>query len=299
MKQRTILSEKEGGGQGGGEPAAGRGRGSFKIRNRLFQSLVGLIILILFIFILTALANIIWKGSAGLFSSLASAEIRFAIRLSLLTSITSTLICLVVALPVAYGLERFRFFGQGFISVLLEIPLSLPPLVSGVALLLLFGNTEFGKVLAAKGLQFVFSVNGIILAQFFIIVPYMVRVLRSTFADVNPRLEFVARTLGCSQWGAFCRITMPLAGNGIVAGLVISWARAIGEFGCALMVAGATRMKTETLPVALFLNMSIGNLDMAMAAATCLIAISVTALLVFEILGKRNKRDSRVSLKLE
>ena len=293
MKQRTVLSEKKGGGQGAAEQASIHGKGSFKVRNRFFQSLVVLVIVILFIFILAALANIVWKGSAGLVSSLASAEIRFAIRLSLLTSVTSTLICLGLALPVAYGLERFRFFGQGFINVLLEIPLSLPPLVSGVALLLLFGNTEFGRVLAEKGLQFVFSVNGVILAQFFIIVPYMVRVLRSTFADINPRLEFVARTLGCSQWEAFYRITIPLAKNGIIAGLVISWARAIGEFGCALMVAGATRMKTETLPVALFLNMSIGNLDMAMAAATCLIVISVTALLVFEMLGKSNKHDFR------
>lgn len=295
MKSRPVLSEKGNSGKTLVLRQPIWGKGSPRLSNSIFQGLVVLVILILFAFILSALANIVWKGTAGMAGSLASEEIRFAIRLSLLTSVTSTLICLVIALPVAYGLERFRFFGQQFISVLLEIPLSLPPLVSGVALLLLFGNTEFGRVLAEKGLKFVFSVNGIILAQFFIIVPYMVRVLRSTFADINPRLEFVARTLGCSQWEAFCRITLPLAGNGIAAGLVIGWARAIGEFGCALMVAGATRMRTETLPVALFLNMSIGNLDRAMAAATCLIFISLTALLVFEILGKRSKRDSRVS----
>lgn len=295
MKQQPVLSDKESSGQVSVLREPFWCNGSLKLRNRFFQGLVVLVILILFAFVLSALANIVWKGTAGLAASIASEEIRFAIRLSFLTSITSTLICLTLALPVAYGLERFRFPGQGLINVVLDIPLSLPPLVSGVALLLLFGTTEFGRVLAEKGLQFVFSVNGIILAQFFIIIPYMVRVLRSTIADINPRLEFVARTLGCSQWQAFCRITIPLARNGIIAGLVISWARAIGEFGCALMVAGATRMKTETLPVALFLNMSIGNLDMAMAAASCLIIISLTALLVFELLGKRNNPDSRVS----
>jgi molybdate transport system permease protein len=295
MKQQPVLSEKESSEWEIDMQESACSKELFKLKNRLFQGLVVLIIFILFIFILAALANIIWKGSAGLAASIASEEIRFAIRLSLLTSITSTLICLVLALPVAYGLERFQFFGRGFINVLLDLPLSLPPLVSGVALLLLFGNTEFGRVLAEKGLKFVFSVNGVILAQFFIIVPYMVRVLRSTFADINPRLEFVARTLGCSQWQAFYQITIPLARNGIIAGLVISWARAIGEFGCALMVAGATRMKTETLPVALFLNMSVGNLDMAMAAATCLIIISVTALLIFELLGKKNNSDVRIS----
>ncbi|MEG3067128.1 MAG: ABC transporter permease subunit [Syntrophaceticus schinkii] len=131
------------------------------------------------------------------------------------------------------------------------------------------------------------------MAQFFIITPYMIRVLKSTMADISPRLEFVARTLGCSQWQAFIRVTLPLARNGILAGLVICWARAIGEFGCSLMLAGATRMKTETLPIALFLNMSVGDLEMAMASATCLIAISLMALLIFELLGSIIRPASR------
>lgn len=117
----------------------------------------------------------------------------------------------------------------------------------------------------------------------------MIRVLESTFRDINPRLEFVARTLGCSQWQSFYRVTLPLAKNGIIGGLVISWSRAIGEFGCALMVAGATRMVTETLPIALFLNMSIGNLETAMAAAAFLIIISIISLIIFEILGIEKK----------
>ncbi len=265
------------------------------MKNRLFQALLLLFILILFTFVFSALANIVWKGMAGLAQSIASEEIQFAIRLSLFTSFTSTLICIIFAVPVAYGLERLNIPGGKLIGVLLEIPLSLPPLVCGVALLLLFGTTAFGQALAERGLRFIFSVNGIILAQFFIITPYMVRVLKSTIADINPRLEFVARTLGCTQWQAFYKITLPLAKNGIIAGLVISWARAIGEFGCALMVAGATRMVTETLPVALFLNMSIGNLEMAMASATCLIIISLVSLALFEILGGKHNPASRIS----
>ena len=265
------------------------------IGNRLFQGIVLLIIIILFVFVFSALANIVWKGLAGLLQSIASPEIQFAVRLSLFTSITATLICIAFALPVAYGLERFKIPGRKLINVILDIPLSLPPLVSGVALLLLFGTTGFGTALAEHGLRFIFSVNGIILAQFFIITPYMIRVLKSTFADINPRLEFVARTLGCSQWQAFYKITLPLAKNGIIAGLVISWARAIGEFGCALMVAGATRMVTETLPVALYLNMSIGDLEMAMASATCLIIISLISLFIFEMVGARQFQVSRIN----
>lgn len=264
------------------------------MRNRLFQAVLAIFMLVLFAFVFSALANIVWQGMAGLAQSIASEEIRFAIRLSLFTSVTSTLICIIFAIPVAYGLERLNFPGRGLFSVLMDIPLSLPPLVCGVALLLLFGTTAFGQALAEHGLRFIFSVNGIIVAQFFIITPYMIRVLKSTIADINPRLEFVARTLGCTQWQAFCRVTLPLAKNGIIAGLVISCARAIGEFGCTLMLAGATRMVTETLPVALFLNMSIGNMEMVTASATCLIIISLVSLSIFEIVGRRNNAASRI-----
>lgn len=265
------------------------------VKNRLFQTLLVFFIFILFLLIFSALANIVWKGLGGLVQTIASEEIQFAIRLSLLTSITSTVICIFFAIPVAYGLERFTFPGHRFVNVVLNIPLSIPPLVCGVALLLLLGTTAFGQSLAEYGIRFVFSVNGIILAQFFIITPYMIRILKSTIADINPRLEFVARTLGCSQWQAFYKITLPLAKNGIIAGLVISWSRAIGEFGCTLMVAGSTRMVTETLPLALYLNMAIGDLQTAMAAATWLIIISLVSLLVFEIVGGKHNSVSRLS----
>lgn len=269
-------------------------RNRLAIGNKLFQAVILFVVLILFAFMFSALANIIWKGLDGLMHTIASKEIRFAIRLSLFTSVTSTLIGIFFAIPVAYGLERFSFPGRRFINVILDIPLSLPPLVSGVALLMLFGTTAFGHALAEHGLRFIFSVNGIIIAQFFIITPYMVRVLKSTIADINPRLEFVARTLGCSQWQAFYKVTLPLAKNGIIAGLIISWSRAIGEFGCALMVAGATRMVTETLPVALYLNMSIGDLQMAMASAICLIVISFISLFIFEMIGGKHSPVSRL-----
>lgn len=266
-----------------------------KIRNKLFQYIIVFIIFVLFGFIFLTLSNVVFKGLSGLAQSIASQEIQFAIRLSLFTSITSTMICVFFALPVAYGLERFNIPGQKLINVILNIPLSLPPLVSGVALLIFFGTTQFGSSLAEHGLRFIFSVKGIILAQFYIITPYMIRVLKSTIADINPRLEFVARTLGCSQWQAFYKITLPLAKNGIISSLVISWSRAIGEFGCSLMVAGATRMVTETLPVALYLNMSIGDIEMAMASATWLIIISLISLFIFEMLGVKQIHVSRIN----
>jgi len=264
-----------------------------RLDNHFFRSFIFIVIFMAFSLIVTATGNILWRGTVELANSLRSPEIWFAIRLSFLTAFISTLLCLGFAVPIAYGLERLRFRGQHLASIIFDIPMALPPIVSGFALLLLFGTTEFGHMLAEHGLKFVFTVNGIIMAQFFVNLPYLIRILRSTIADINPRFEFVARTLGCSQWQAFTRIILPLAKNGLLAGLVTTWARALGEFGAALMLAGATRMKTEVLPISLYLNLATGDLDLAMATATILISFSLISLLIFEYLGRRPVTISR------
>lgn len=259
-------------------------------QNIFFIALVAVAIAFLAGFIISAISLVLLKGLPGLASSLASPEIQFAMKLSLSTSIISTLLCFAFALPAAYGLVRFDFPGKGVVNAVLNIPIALPPVVSGVALLLLFGTTALGNELAARGLKFVFTPQGIVVAQFFVNAPYMMTVLRSTFKDIDPRLEFVARTLGCSQLQSFLRVTLPLARNGLIAASVITWARALGEFGAVLMLCGATRFKTEVLPISLFLNMSTGELDLAMAAASILIIISLTSLFVFELLGASYKQ---------
>ncbi len=167
-------------------------------------------------------------------------------------------------------------------NTLLDMPLALPPLVAGVGLLLFFGVSIPGRDLAGAGLVFVFTPLGIVIAQFFVNMPFMVRVMRSTFEEISPRYEHVAKTLGCTDAQALWRVTLPMATNGLIAGSVITWSKGIGEFGAVLMLAGATRMKTETLPTSLFLNMSCGKLDEAIAVATILILISLVSLYVFE-----------------
>jgi molybdate transport system permease protein len=214
----------------------------------------------------------------ALAKSLASPEIRFAILLSLATSMISTMICIAIALPVAYALARYRFFGKRITNLALTLPLTLPPLVAGIALLLFFGTTPWGKALDQAGFTVIFTPLGIIIAEVFVNIPYMIRILRSAFSTVNPRYEYVAKTLGCTDTGAFLHVTLPMARNGLVAGGVITWSKAMGEFGAVLMLAGATTMRTETLPIALYLNISTGELDLAVAAATILILISLIAL---------------------
>lgn len=217
-----------------------------------------------------------------LVGSLADPEIQFAIGLSLITSIASTAICIAVAIPVAYALSRYCFFGKRIVELVLTTPLTLPPLVAGIALLLFFGTTPWGKALDNAGFAVIFTPLGIVVAEVFVNLPYMIRILRSSFSSVNPRFEHVARTLGCTDTGAFFQVTLPMARNGLLAGTVITWSKAMGEFGAVLMLAGATTMRTETLPIALYLNISAGDLDLAVAAATILILISLSALCAVE-----------------
>lgn len=218
----------------------------------------------------------------ALWDSLFSREIQYAIRLSLLTSVSSTILCIIVSVPAAYAITHYKFWGQSIVNVIMELPLALPPVVAGMALLILFGATSLGKSLADIGIKFVFTRQGIILAQFFVIMPFMYRIMKTTFQGINPRYEHVARTLGCNDVEVFRRVTLPMAKNGLIAGSVIAWCRSLGEFGATLMLAGVTRMYTETLPSALYLNLSSGDLTLAISAATLLIIIAFVALLIFE-----------------
>ncbi len=262
--------------------------------NTVFTAIIAIFIALLTGFIISAISMIFMKGFPDLWTSLFNKEIQFAIKLSFYTSVISTLMCIIFSVPIAYGMVRMQFWGKKFVNTVLEMPMALPPIVAGVALLIIFGNTNFGRFLSELGLDFVFSVKGIILAQFFVNVPYMLRVLKATIQNIDSRFEFVARTLGCNRMQAFFKITLPLAKNGLVAGIVITWARAIGEFGAALMLAGATRLKTETLPISLFLNMSTGDLKLAMASATILIIISLVSLFVFQYLDGNQSNQSRL-----
>lgn len=218
----------------------------------------------------------------ALAASLASPEIQFAILLSLATSMISTIICIAIAVPVAYALVRYQFFGKRIATLALTLPLTLPPLVAGIGLLLFFGTTPWGKALENAGFGVIFTPLGIIVAEVFVNIPYLIRILRSAFSTVNPRYEYVAKTLGCTDTSAFSQVTLPMVRSGLLAGAVITWSKAMGEFGAVLMVAGATTMRTETLPIALYLNISTGDLDLAVAAATILILISLVTLCAVE-----------------
>jgi molybdate transport system permease protein len=248
-----------------------------------FKQITLLLLLLLTFFILALILEIITHTDPiSLIQNIASPEIGFAIKLSLMTAVISTLMCIAIAIPVSYALSRYNFPGKTLVNTILDMPMALPPIVAGLGLLLIFGTSAFGHYLASVGLKFVFTPLGIVIAQFTVNISFMLRIMRSTFEGINPRYEYVAQTLGCTPFQAFMKTTLPLAKNGILAGSVITWSKGMGEFGAVLMLAGATRMKTETLPIALYLNMASGELDLAIAAATILIIISAATLYLFE-----------------
>jgi molybdate transport system permease protein len=242
------------------------------------------------ILILTVFTAMLWFGAKGTWSCLAiNPEFRFAVGFTLQSTFLATVGTTLTALPCAWILARKRFRGKILVELLFDLPIVLPPLISGVALLILFGPV-LGAGLSKFGLRVVFSPLGVVVAQWFIALPFAVKMFREAFAGVDPRYEKVARTLGGSADVVFFRVTLPMAGRGIGAGVAMAWARTLGEFGATAMLAGVTRMKTETLAAAVFLNMSIGELQSALGIAVVMFLAAVAVLLLFQImLGGRRR----------
>lgn len=217
-----------------------------------------------------------------IWQNLWSEEMRFSLKLSMITGLISTAMVMCFALPIGYTLSRFDFVGKGFVKTIIDLPVAFPELVLGLCLLLLFGNSLVGKWLSAAGLKFVFTKQGVVVAQFFTALPYASRIMKSTFDYIDPRMEFVSRSLGYSMFETFLNVSLPLAKNGMLASTVISFARCIGTFGTVLILAGGSYMKTEVLPVTLYLNISYGNMGMALTSGIVLMVVSFLAIYVFE-----------------
>jgi len=207
---------------------------------------------------------------------------QFSLKLSMITGLISTVLVMFFALPIGYTLSRFNFTGKGFIKTIIDLPVAFPELVLGLCLLLLFGNSTIAGWLETIGLKFVFTKQGVVAAQFFTALPYASRIMKSTFDYIDPRMEFISRSLGYSMFETFLNVSVPLAKNGILASTVISFARCIGTFGTVLILAGGSYMKTEILPVTLYLNISYGNMGMALTSGIVLMLVSFIAIYIFE-----------------
>ncbi len=210
-------------------------------------------------------------------AQLGQQDIRSAIALSLIAATTSTVIAIVLAIPTAYALARIEFPGKRLLDTFIDLPMVLTPIALGT-LILMSWNTAIGRLLSDIGLTLPFTLAGVILAQFTVIVAISVRMLKATFEQIDQRQEQVARLLGCSAFSSFLQITLPLAKRGILAAIILTWARAIGEFGATVMVAGTAKGQTATLPSSIYLAMSMADLPKAVTLVVILIGISLLVL---------------------
>ncbi len=211
-------------------------------------------------------------------------QIRYALNLSLISCCMTTILCLWVAVPFGYLMSRFQFPGKTIIDAILDIPIVLPPLVIGLALLILFG-TSFGEFIEEHFMVFRFAIPSVILAQFSVACAFAVRTMRVTFDQISTRQEQVALTLGCSRGQAFWKVVLPESKRGIITAATLAWARSLGEFGPILVFSGATRMRTEVLPTTVYLELNVGNIETAVAVSLLMVLAAAIVLVIVRLYG--------------
>jgi molybdate transport system permease protein len=215
-----------------------------------------------------------------------------ALHLSLLTTGLSMGVTVLLGTPLAYLLARYRFRGRRLLDALVDLPVVLPPVVAGVALLLVFGrNGVIGGPLDALGVPLAFTTAAVVLAQTFVASPFFVRTLKVGLAAVPRELEAAALTDGANRWQAFWRVTLPLASGAFLEGLVLAWARALGEFGATIVFAGSLAGRTRTLPLAIYAALE-RDLDAAVALAGVLTVAALGLFLVFRWLARSHAPDT-------
>ncbi len=216
--------------------------------------------------------------------TLFSRRVLFSIRLSLIAATIATILSVAIGLPAAYALSRYNFRGKQVIDTMLEIPMVLSPVSLG-AVILIFFNTSMGEWVQNNVMMFVFEVSGIVLAQFVTTAGIATRLIKTSLDEIPLRYEDVARSLGATPLKVFLTVTMPLSKKGIIAAAILSWAKAIGEFGATIMVAGSMAMKTETIPIAIYMRLSSADITGTIVMIIILLVIGMSVLSAVRFLG--------------
>jgi molybdate transport system permease protein len=203
-----------------------------------------------------------------------------AIRLSLLCSLLSTALALLLGVPLAWVLARLDFPGRSLLRAVAILPMVLPPVVGGVALLLAFGRRGLigGPLEAAFGVGLPFTTLGVILAESFVAMPFLVITVEAALRSMDVRFEEAARTLGASRWTVFRRVTIPLIAPSLVAGAVLAWSRALGEFGATITFAGNFPGITQTAPLAIYVDLQSQHPERAIVLSLLLVLVSLAVL---------------------
>jgi len=237
-------------------------------------------------------ADLLYTSPSHIAAAWAKPEIQAATRLTLISCTISALLSIWIAVPLGYLLSRWNFRGRWLIDTILDVPVVLPPLVIGLSLLILFhlpfgGSNLEEQVQQNLGFRITYAQPAVVLAQFAVACAFAVQTMRVTFDQIDPRSEQVALTLGCRRSQAFFQVLLPQAWRGIIAAFTIAWARSLGEFGPILVFAGATRMRTEVLSTTVFLELSVGQLEAAVAVSLFMVTAAMIVLGIVRLLGAR------------
>lgn len=242
----------------------------------------------LVLFIVGPLLRLLFFASPqSLSAALQDSELRDSIVLTVFTASLATLIAALFGVPLAYLLARRNFPGRRLVQGLIELPVVVPHPVAGIALLLFLGRrSEVGGALAHLGLEFVSHVPGIVAAMLFVSAPILVSGAREAFRGVDPQLERVARTLGDTGWDAFRRVTLPLAGRGVLAGSILAWSRSVSEFGSIVILT----YNPKVASIYIFDRFTAFGLQAAVPAAVILLLVALTVLVVVRVLQPEDRR---------
>jgi molybdate transport system permease protein len=267
-------------------PAAGL------IGGRVVLAAAGAFALFLGLPVLALVIRAVTGGSLA--GSLVSPAVLDAVALSLLTTTVSLVLTVAIGLPLAFVLARRSFPGKRLVEIVIDLPIVLPPSVAGLALLLVFGRRGLLAVpLEVLGWTISFTTVAVILAQTFVSAPFFVRSARAGIAGVERDLEDAARVDGASERQVFRSVTVPLASSALAAGLVMSWARALGEFGATIMFAGNVEGRTQTLPLVVYAEFGAGDLDASIAAASILVLAAFGVLAAVRVFHWGRALDAR------
>ena len=275
------------------ESAAAAGRFGPAARPRLDLMSLLLVPGIAFaLFVALPMAALVYRAAAAgnLWENLHKPIVREALRISLTTSVLTLIIVVCLGTPLAYVLARASFPGKRALDTLVDLPLVLPPVVAGVALLMAFGRRGvFGDDLRRLGVELAFTTPAVVVAQIFVSAPFYIRAAKAGFQSVDVTLEQMAYTLGASRLRTFFRVTLPLALPAVAGGIVLCWARALSEFGATMMFAGNFRGTTQTMPLAVMTAME-SDLYAALSLAVILLAASFGVLLLFRTFAGDGRR---------
>jgi molybdate transport system permease protein len=264
------------------QPSLALGRGHIKVsRLAIGKALTIVASGAMLLYLTIPLAVVIIRAiDAGLVEQLSQPTVAQAIRLSLMTTAISVLLMTALGTPLAYWLARGQVPARPVIETLLDLPIVLPPAVAGIALLMTFGRRGvFGAALAQLGINLPFTTIAVVMAQVFVAAPFFVRSAQTGFASIPREIEEGASDLGADLWRVYRHVTFPLAGPALLSGVILSGARALGEFGATILFAGNFAGRTQTMPLAIYQALE-SDLGAALAVAAVLVFISFAFLLI-------------------